>query len=104
MNKDLHPIPDRKTFRKILFHYQETIRQEIHAVKNLMGLLMKGTKEKWSGAELQEIRSHFAYLSKRVPVLMVFLLPGGLVLLPILVEVLERRRQTVTVTRERRKI
>jgi hypothetical protein len=103
MIKDSPLIPDRKTLKKILLHYRETIREEIHSIKDLMALLMKGTKEKWARGELKEIKSHFAHLSKKVPVLMVFLLPGGLILLPILVEVLERRRKSVTVTRERRK-
>lgn len=104
MPKDSHSIPDRKTLRKILVYYRETIREEIHSVKDLMALMMKGTREKWSKGELQAIRAHLAHLSKRVPVLIVFLLPGGLVLLPILVEVLERRKKSVAVTRDRRNI
>jgi hypothetical protein len=104
MNKDSHSIPDRKTLRKILVNYRETILEEIHSVKDLMALLMKGAKEKWTKGELLEIKSHFVHLSKRVPVLIVFLLPGGLVFLPILVEVLERRRKSLVVNRERRKI
>jgi hypothetical protein len=96
-------MPDRKALRKIFVFYRETIREEIHSVKDLMTLLMKGAKEKWSKGELQEIKSHFAHLSKRVPVLIVFLLPGGMVFLPLLIEVLERRKKSVAVSSERRK-
>jgi hypothetical protein len=103
MTDDPHWIPDRNTLKKSLLHYREAIREEIQSVKHLMALLMKGTKMKWSQNELQEIKAQFAQLGRRVPVLMVFLLPGGLVLLPILVEVLERRRKNIAVIRERRK-
>jgi hypothetical protein len=103
MTDDHHWIPNRKTIKKSLLHYREAILEEIQSVRDLMALLMKGTKKKWSKDELQEIKAQFAQLSKKVPVLMVFLLPGGLVLLPILVEVLERRRKNIAVNRERRK-
>jgi hypothetical protein len=103
MTREFHPVPDRKTLKNILLHYREILLREIQAVKDLMALLMKGTQEKWSKDDLQHIKIHFAHLSKRVPVLMVFLLPGGLVLLPVLVEVLERRKKVTAVTQERRK-
>lgn len=103
MTKDAPLIPDKKTLKNILLHYREVLLEEIQSVRDLMALLMKGTQEKWSKDELQNIRIHFARLSKRVPVLMVFLLPGGLVLLPVLVEVLERRKKAATIDRERRK-
>jgi len=103
MADDHHRIPDRNTIKKSLLHYRETLLEEIQSIRDLMALLMKGAKKKWSKKELQEIKTQFAQLGKKVPVLMVFLLPGGLVLLPILVEVLERRRKNIDVTRERRK-
>jgi hypothetical protein len=103
MTDDHHWIPERNTIKKSLLHYRETILEEIHSVRDLMALVMKGAKKKWSKNELQEIKTQFVQLSKKVPVLMVFLLPGGLVLLPILVEVLERRRKNIAVSRERRK-
>jgi hypothetical protein len=103
MTREFFPLPDKKNLKNILLHYREILLREIQSVKDLMALLMKGTREKWSKDEMQNIKIHFARLSKRVPVLMVFLLPGGLVLLPVLVEVLERRKKVAAVTQERRK-
>lgn len=64
-------------------------------VKGLMQLLMKNrnTGETWTQEELRQIRAHLRGISKMVPVILVFLLPGGALLLPLLAEVLDRRKQ-----------
>lgn len=64
-------------------------------VKGLMQLLMKNrnTGERWTQEELRQIRAHLRGISKMVPVILVFLLPGGALLLPLLAEVLDRRKQ-----------
>ena len=68
---------------------------QVLEVKGLMQLLMKNrnTGEKWTQAELRQIRAHLRGISKMVPVILVFLLPGGALLLPLLAEVLDRRKQ-----------
>ncbi len=103
MIKNFHLIPDPGTFKRILLHYREAILKEIHSIKDLVILLMKGTQGGWTKGELQDIKTHFAHLSKRVPVLIIFFLPGGLVLLPVLVEILDRRKKESPVSLERRK-
>ena len=69
------------------------ILPHVVAIKGLMRLLMKvrNTGEPWTREEVREIRTHLWGLARLVPVLCVFLLPGGLLLLPILAEVLDRR-------------
>lgn len=64
-------------------------------VKGLMQLLMKNrnTGEKWTPEELTQIRGHLKGIARLVPVILVFLLPGGALLLPLLAEVLDRRKQ-----------
>jgi len=64
-------------------------------VKGLMQLLMKNrnTGEKWTPEELIQIRGHLKGIARLVPVILVFLLPGGALLLPLLAEVLDRRKQ-----------
>jgi hypothetical protein len=64
-------------------------------VKGLMQLLMKNrnTGEKWTPEELIQIRGHLRGIARMVPVIIVFLLPGGALLLPLLAEVLDRRMQ-----------
>ncbi|HSB70663.1 MAG TPA: hypothetical protein VLT62_15155 [Candidatus Methylomirabilis sp.] len=72
---------------------QALILPHVLAIKGLMRLLMKvrNTGEPWTPEELREIRTHLWGLAKLVPIVFVFLLPGGLLLLPILAEVLDRR-------------
>ena len=62
-------------------------------IQGLMRLLMKvqNTGEAWTPGELREIRSHLWGIARLVPILIVFILPGGLFLLPVLAEVLDRR-------------
>ncbi len=73
---------------------RDFILQEVLAVKGLMHLLMKNrnTGEKWTWEEKKEIKKHLRNISKIVPVILIFLLPGGSVLLPILAAVLDRRK------------
>ncbi|MBM4349993.1 MAG: hypothetical protein FJ106_08935 [Deltaproteobacteria bacterium] len=67
---------------------------EVLAIKGLMQLLMKprNTDEKWTRAEKKEIKRHLKSIAKIVPTVVIFFLPGGSFLLPILVEVLDRRK------------
>jgi hypothetical protein len=73
---------------------KEFILTQVLAVKGLMQLLMKSrnTGEKWTREERREIKTHLKSISKIVPVVIIFLLPGGSLLLPILAEVLDRRK------------
>jgi hypothetical protein len=81
-------------FKRLMIKNREFILNEVLAVKGLMSLLMKNrnTGEKWTGEEKREIKMHLRNISKVIPVLVIFLLPGGTLLLPILAEVLDRRK------------
>ena len=94
---------DREALREILTKYRKRILKEIDSAKDLSSLLMKGTQEGWTKIELLKIKTHFIILGKKVPIFMVFLLPGGLILLPLLIEVLDRRKNNVSVYKDRRK-
>ena len=82
-------------FKKLMVTNRKFILSEVLAVKGLMALLMKNrnTGEKWTRDEKMEIKNHLRILSQVVPVLVVFLLPGGSFLLPFLAEVLDRRKK-----------
>ena len=82
-------------FKKLLIKNREFILMEVLAVKGLMCLLMKdrNTGEKWTGEEKTEIKNHLRNISKVIPVILVFLLPGGSLFLPFLAEVLDRRNK-----------
>lgn len=80
-------------FKRMILANRNLILHEIVEVKGLMHLLMKPHegKDRWTKAEKQEIIQHLKNLSRVVPALLVFLLPAGTLLLPFLVEVLDRR-------------
>ncbi len=67
---------------------------EVLTVKGLVQLLMKtrNTGQKWTGEEKKEIMRHMKNIAKIVPVVALFSLPGGTLILPILAEILDRRR------------
>ena len=81
-------------FRRLIVKNKEFILQEILAVKGLMQLLMKqrNTGQQWTDDEIKEIKKHLRNISKIVPALLIFLLPGGSLLLPVLAEILDRRK------------
>lgn len=70
------------------------ILNEVVEIKGFMYILMKprNTGEKWTKEEKKEIRRHLKRISKMFTILLIFLLPGGSLLLPILAEVLDRRK------------
>ena len=80
---------------RLIARNKEFILSQVLAVKGLMQLLMKNrnTGEKWTRDEIREIRAHLKHIAMLVPALIIFLLPGGSVLLPLLAEVLDRRKR-----------
>jgi hypothetical protein len=81
-------------FKRLIINNREFILREVLSVKGLMYLLMKyrNTGEKWTREEKREIKIHLRSISKMIPVLVIFLLPGGTLFLPFLAEVLDRRK------------
>jgi len=81
-------------FKGLMIKNREFILAEVLAAKGLMALLMKHRNAglKWTGGEKRQIKMHLRNISKMIPVLVVFLFPGGSLLLPFLAEVLDRRK------------
>ncbi len=100
---DYSKLFDREALKRILAKYRKRILKEIDSAKDLTSLLMKGTQRGWTKGELLKIKTHFVILGKKIPIFMVFLLPGGVILLPVLIEVLDRRKNNVPVSEDRRK-
>jgi hypothetical protein len=48
----------------------------------------------WTAEEITRLKSHLKHLSLYVPALIVFILPFGLFLLPVLAEMLDRREKS----------
>ncbi len=84
----------KKYLKRLILINKEAILMEVLSITGLMQLLMKtrNTDERWTKDERKEIRSHLKNIAKIVPAIAIFSLPGGSFLLPILAEVLDRRK------------
>ncbi len=73
---------------------RKALLSEMVQVAGLMPLLMKPrNKLKWNDVDLLELRVHLKRLSKLSPYIVVFVMPGGFAMLPVLAWWLDRRRQ-----------
>ena len=71
---------------------------ELTQVKGLMPLLMKRRNgQRWTRAELAELRAQLRRLRNLSPYLVALVMPGGLALLPALAWWLDRRRRRFAV-------
>jgi hypothetical protein len=79
---------------RIIARHRDVMLQESAGMRDFMKLLMKqrNTDSKWTKAEIHEIKAHLKHLSIYVPIMLFFILPFGSLLLPVLAEVLDRRR------------
>ncbi len=79
-------------FRK----YRNILIQEARRLDGFMQLLMKqrNTGTKWTRNEKAQLRRYMRGMLFYVPVLFIFLLPGGFFLIPLLAEVIDRRRHS----------
>ncbi len=81
-------------FKRLISKNTEFILTEVLAVKGLMGLLTKprNTGEKWTIEEKMKIKNDLRTLSKVIPAMAVFLLPGGGLFLPFFIQVLDQQK------------
>ncbi len=83
-------------FKKLLAKNRDMILEEGEHIRGFMRLLMKhrNTGIVWTKEETRDLKSYVKRLFLRVPVLIIIVLPFGLVLLPILAEILDRRKKS----------
>ncbi|MEW5975908.1 MAG: hypothetical protein AB1898_08900 [Acidobacteriota bacterium] len=80
--------------RFFLLQLKEILVAEVTHIQGFMQLLMKPRNGlPWSQEDKSAILAHLRYLGKSLPILVVFSLPGGGLLLPLLAWFLDRRRQ-----------
>lgn len=86
-------MPER-LIRSQILKSKELILHEAREMNGFMDLLMKqrNTGCSWERAEKTQLRRYLARLALYIPILLIFLLPGGFLLIPLLAEVLDRRR------------
>jgi hypothetical protein len=84
----------KRYLKRLIVVNKEAILMEVLSIKGLMQLLMKtrNTDEKWTSDERKEIKTHLKNISKIIPAVIIFSLPGGSFLLPVLAEALDRRK------------
>jgi hypothetical protein len=84
----------RQMTRKMLVRYKSIIYAEADYLKGFMALLMKprNTGMPWTRAEIRALKRYIWHLAHYVPFVIIFLLPFGSLLLPVMAEVLDRRR------------
>ncbi len=87
--------------RAIQKHRQMILDEAVH-INGFMKLLMKPRNActVWTKEEKGQLKKHLKHLSCYVPVLVIFLLPLGSLLIPVLAEILDRRRTKRTVAAE----
>ena len=84
----------RAFFKNLLIKHKALFFQEAQRISGFLYLLMKprNTGEKWTPEEKKEIKRQLKYLTMYIPILLIFLLPGGSLMLPFLAEVMDRRK------------
>jgi hypothetical protein len=67
--------------------------EDLYHIQGFMHLLMKPRNGmRWTIEDKKELRGHLISLAETLPYLAVFSLPGGLLLLPILAWIMDRRK------------
>ena len=81
--------------QRLIKKNRDMILREAVMISGFMVLLMRpiNTGERWTKEQRQELKGHFRHLSAYIPVLILFLLPGGSLLLPVFAEILDRRSE-----------
>ena len=79
--------------KRIIASNKSLILRESQGMNDFMMLLMKqiNTADKWTVEDIKKIKSHLIRFVLYVPVLVIFFLPFGSLLLPLLAEILDKR-------------
>jgi hypothetical protein len=85
----------KKFLRNQFIKNKALIIRESEYMHDFMQLLMKqrNTGIKWTREEKRTLKSNLKHLSFYIPLLIIFALPFGSFVLPMLTEVLERRKK-----------
>lgn len=77
-----------KRWVKVLMRNKDKLSEELKKSKQLIKLVNKATVEELTKEEKDQVKEQFREIIKAVPALTIFMLPGGTLLLPILIKVL----------------
>ena len=76
-----------KRWRKIILRNKEKLSEELSESKELIALVKKSTHEELTNAEKDIVKSQFKDVLRSVPSLAIFMIPGGAVLLPLVLKI-----------------
>ncbi|MDG1041033.1 MAG: LETM1 domain-containing protein [Polaribacter sp.] len=71
-----------------IYKNKKRLGKEIQESKELFFLLKKSTHKKLTSEEKKKVKEQLLDICKSVPALAVFLLPGGAILLPLLIKLI----------------
>ncbi|MDH4471583.1 MAG: LETM1-related biofilm-associated protein [Fluviicola sp.] len=77
-----------KRWIKILGRNKDKLAVELRQSKELVQLIRKSSKEELSKEEKEKVKTQFMDIVKSMPALAIFLLPGGALLLPIVLKII----------------
>jgi hypothetical protein len=79
---------------KMVANNRALLLHEAEKITGFMRLLMKprNTQAKWTREERKLLKMHLRHLSYYVPALVIFVMPFGSLLIPLLAEILDRRK------------
>jgi len=84
----------KRILKKMLERYKDLLYAEADTMKGFMALLMKPRNSgiPWTAEETRALKFYIRHLAHYIPFMIVFLLPFGTLFLPVMAEVLDRRR------------
>jgi len=81
-------VPKVEDIKILLRKNKESLLQELRQSKEAMRLIKKSTGASLTDLEKEKIKIHLIDICKSIPALTIFLLPGGTLLLPILIKLI----------------
>lgn len=77
-----------KRWNKILTRNKDKLAHELKESKELVSLIGKSTHSELSKEEKEKVKSQLADLGKTIPALTLFMLPGGAIILPLVLKII----------------
>lgn len=77
-----------KRWIKILGRNKDKLTVELKQSKELLSLIKKSTREELSKEEKEKVKTQFMDIVKSMPALAIFMLPGGALLLPLVLKII----------------
>jgi hypothetical protein len=84
----------RSFLKRQLLKNKALFFQEAERISGFLYILMKQRNSggPWTPEEKKEMKRQLKYLAMYIPILIIFLLPGGSLFIPFLAEVMDRRK------------